>query len=78
MLLSSYGLISIDGSVTKLDPGLDFASYQLAMSRYGTTLALQSRVETQRSATPPEPSPATTEPATPLPLPLATDKPKQS
>jgi len=73
MLLSSFGLISIDGSVTKLEPGLDFASYQLAMSHYGTAKALQARVEARR----PELTPAA-DCSTPLPLPLATDRPKQS
>lgn len=73
MLLSSFGLISIDGSVTKLEPGLDFANYQLAMSHYGAARALQARVETQRLELS-----AAKQSATPLPLPLATDRPKHS
>jgi len=48
MHLSSFGLITLNGSVTRLEPSQDFQSYQAAISRYGTALALKSRVEAQQ------------------------------
>lgn len=44
MHLSSFGLISIKGSVTKLEPGLGFADYQIAMANHSASIALQSRL----------------------------------
>ena len=50
MHLSSFGLISLNGSVVKLEPGLDFASYQAAMAHYNATLALKAKmIERNRS-----------------------------
>jgi len=51
MHLSSFGLITLDGSVTKLEPSQDFDSYQASISRYGTTLALKSRIESRQRRT---------------------------
>ncbi len=42
MHLSSFGLISLKGTVIKPEPGLGFAEYQTAMSNYSATLALKS------------------------------------
>ena len=42
MHLSSFGLISLKGTVIKPEPGLGFADYQAAMSNYSATLALRS------------------------------------
>jgi hypothetical protein len=44
MHLSNFGMISLDGSVSKPEPGLDFVNYQAAMANYGMTVALQSRL----------------------------------
>ena len=44
MHLSSFGLITLKGSVTKLEPGLGFADYQVAMANHSATIALQSRL----------------------------------
>lgn len=51
MFLSSYGLISLDGSVTKPEPSQDFDSYQDALQRYWTTLALKKRIEKEQRQT---------------------------
>ena len=52
MHLSSFGLITLSGSVTKLEPSQDFESYQASISRYGTTLALKSRIEARQRMEP--------------------------
>lgn len=45
MHLSSFGLISLKGSVTKPEPGLGFADYQVAMANYSASLILRARVQ---------------------------------
>lgn len=45
MHLSYFGLIALDGTVNKPEPGLDFAGYQLAMAHYSATMALRSRLK---------------------------------
>lgn len=75
MHLSSFGLISLDGSVTKLEPGLDFASYQTAMANYTATIALKSKVlpgdkGTADSTPEPTTAPSTDAPASIVPRPL--------
>ena len=47
MHLSSFGLISLNGTVSKPEPGLDFSEYQVALANYSTTLALRSRLREQ-------------------------------
>ncbi len=47
MHLSSFGVIAIDGSVTKPEPGLDFSGYQTAMAHYQATLKLRRRLDQQ-------------------------------
>jgi hypothetical protein len=47
MHLSSFGVIAIDGSVTKPEPGLDFSGYQAAMAHYQATLKLRKRLCSQ-------------------------------
>lgn len=44
MHLSSFGVIAIDGSVTKPEPGLDFTGYQAAMAHYQATMKLRQRL----------------------------------
>jgi hypothetical protein len=48
MYLSHFGLISLDGSVTKLEPGLDFSNYQIAMSQYQSALRLRDKLREDR------------------------------
>ena len=50
MHLSNFGMISLDGSVSKPEPGLSFVKYQAAMANYGTTVALQSRLDAKEQA----------------------------
>lgn len=45
MHLTSFGLISLKGSVTKPEPGLGFADYQVAMANYSASLSLRARVQ---------------------------------
>ncbi len=45
MHLSSYGLITLKGTVAKPEPGLGFADYQVALANYGATLALRARAK---------------------------------
>ncbi len=45
MHLSHFGVISIDGSVTKPEPGLDFSGYQTALAQYRAALKLKARVQ---------------------------------
>lgn len=47
MHLSSFGVIAIDGSVTKPEPGLDFSGYQTAMAHYQAALKLKERLSAQ-------------------------------
>jgi len=58
MHLSSFGLILLDGSVNKPEPGLDFANYQIAMMNYGASLALKSRLRARRNGIPLQPKEA--------------------
>lgn len=44
MHLSSFGIISLRGSVTKPEPGLDFTAYQRAIANHTTALALRARL----------------------------------
>jgi hypothetical protein len=44
MHLSSFGMIALDGSVTKPEPGLDFTGYQTALAHYQTTMKLRERL----------------------------------
>ena len=50
MHLSSYGLISLKGTVAKPEPGLGFADYQVALAHYGATLALRARTKKNAEA----------------------------
>jgi hypothetical protein len=44
MYLSHFGLISLDGSVTKLEPGLNFTNYQIAMAKHQSALRLRDKL----------------------------------
>lgn len=50
MHLSSYGLITLKGTVAKPEPGLGFADYQVALANYGATLALRARAKQMAKA----------------------------
>lgn len=55
MHLTSFGLISLKGSVTKPEPGLGFADYQIAMANYSASVALKSRLgKEQQTASSPD------------------------
>ena len=78
MHLSYFGLITLDGSVNKPEPGLDFASYQVAMAHYSATIALRARLRSKSLAPLSEETvasnqqpAATTDPAFPQHPPLA-------
>ncbi len=44
MYLSHFGVISLDGSVTKPEPGLNFSNYQIALSQYQAALRLREKL----------------------------------
>jgi hypothetical protein len=67
MHLSSFGLILLDGSVNKPEPGLGFAEYQIAMANYGASLALKSRLS-KPASTAPAACPTAPVPVEPPPL----------
>ena len=71
MHLSSYGLISLKGSVSKPEPGLGFADYQVALANYSASVALKSRLGKQ-----PAPSPAPAKASQAAPAPRQADKVK--
>ena len=63
MHLSSYGLITLKGTVAKPEPGLGFADYQVALANYGTTLALRERAkQIAKARAEPQPPRAPAEP----------------
>ena len=44
MYLSHFGVISLDGSVTKPEPGHTFTNYQIALSHYLAALRLRKKL----------------------------------
>src|SRR6056297_1836882 len=44
MHLSTFGLISLNGSVKKPEPSLSFSNYQTALAQYSAAIALRDRV----------------------------------
>ena len=43
MRLATYGVITLDGSVSRPEPGADFAHYQNSLASYRMTMSLQKR-----------------------------------
>lgn len=43
MRLANYGMITLDGTVMRPEPGADFAAYKDGLAQYRTMLALKHR-----------------------------------
>ena len=43
MRLANFGMIALDGTVTRPEPGADFAAYKDGLAQYRMMLAIQKR-----------------------------------
>ena len=50
MRLATYGVITLSGSVSRPEPGADFADYQNSLASYRMTMSLKNRADAANEA----------------------------